>query len=242
MATTEVGAALTRQHRAAQLALRARTLRLFLPMWAVLDTSRLQRTWPAVEEAGLALIAQQRPFSGALAAAYYQGFRLAEGESEPTDVRVAPLDDEVLARARTSLRVTGLATIQRLEQQNIPNALSTSLVRVSGALSRHVLDGGRETIFDAISRDRRAMGWARVTAGRPCYFCAMLASRGPVYSRERGNFRAHDHCACHLEPVFRTTTDWPGRGREFRDLYESVTRGEPDPINAFRRAYEGRAA
>lgn len=242
MAISPAGTALTRQHRAAQLALRARTLRLFLPMWAVLDVGNLKRTWPAVEEAGLALIAQQRPFSAALSAAYYQGFRMAEGVSGQAEVQPMPLTDDDEGRARTSLRVTGLRTIQRLEAQNIANPLPNALVRVSGALARHVLDGGRATVLEAVARDRKALGYSRVTSGKPCAFCALLASRGPVYSKERGGFRSHDHCVCSLEPRFSTTAEWPGRGREFRALYDEVARGADDPINAFRRAYEEQAA
>jgi hypothetical protein len=115
---------------------------------------------------------------------------------------LAAFDEGAVARARTSLQVTGYVTTERLRALKHADPGSVALVRVSGAVTRHVLDGGRETLLASVRGDRRARGWARVTSAEPCEFCSMLASRGGVYMATSGAFAAHDHCACGVEPVF----------------------------------------
>lgn len=115
----------------------------------------------------------------------------------------------------------------------------TAFVNLSGEATRQALNGGRSTIDYLVQEDRRALGYIRKTDNDPCAFCAMLASRGPAYkSRETGGFQAHAHCACQPEPVYSSTTQWPGRAREFQELWRSSTTGLDgrDAFNAFRRA------
>lgn len=64
----------------------------------------------------------------------------------------------------------------------------------AGAADREALRGGRNLIAGYAEADRAVVGWARVTDGDPCWFCAMLASRGAVYrdqwrARYRGQTR-----------------------------------------------------
>ena len=109
-------------------------------------------------------------------------------------------------------------------------ARDLSLVESSGAASRHVLTGGRRSLLTLVRDDMQAIGWVRVTDGDPCYFCAMLASRGPVYKKGSfsasdprftgpGNVKVHDHCACTLEAVYSRNAAWPGRAQEFHRLW-----------------------
>jgi hypothetical protein len=232
--------ALTEQHRLAQLAIRARALRSFQRIWPAFDLT--ERTWGTVEEAALNLIELRRLQSAQLGAAYYPAFRQAEGLSGVVTVPPAELTADALEAARVSLQVTGFVTARRLAAENAPNPLETAFVRAAGALGRHVVDGGRVTVLDAISSDRSALGWARVTSGRACAFCAILASRGPVYTEATVRFRAHDHCVCGAEPVFFRNADWPPHSRDYEQLYKESAVGAADPALAFRRAYEGRAA
>jgi hypothetical protein len=168
------------------------------------------------------------------------------------DRNIAPVDlDRVLidwsdARraAQVSMLVTGPSNIKAKIKRATPveQATRSALVEASGAASRHVLDGGRKTALTVVQRDEIAIGWARVTDGDPCAFCAMLASRGPAYkSRQQAAFQAHDHCACSVEPVFSRAAEWPGRSREFQQLWNDNIRGQysgKDAIRAFRRLYE----
>lgn len=259
MAATTAGARLTEQHRRAQIAGRARFLRALLPLWALLDPRRLDATAPAWLELTLGLVREHRTRSAEVAQAYYRDYRAAElGEPAPRTARLVGLD-ALDDRARSSLIVTGPVAIKsRTGKGMAPERAATlALVEVSGAASRHVLDGGRSELITAASVDDLAVGFARVTDADPCDFCAMVASRGPVYrsraaaggaANDRftgaGQDKFHDGCACTIEPVYSTTADWPGRAREFQALWAESTKGlyGAEARRAFRRALEGRTA
>lgn len=241
MALTIEGTLLTTQHQQAQIALRARILQALLQLWPNFDVRDIDASWDRLGPALMALTDLGRQASTALSQSYYQVFRDVEGVTDPLpDVR---LGTAWRPAAETSYRVTGPVTAKHLIELNRPDVAQQALVRVSGALQRHVLNGGREYIFEATKNELRRVGWARVTSRKPCYFCAMLASRGPIYtSRGAASFQAHDHCVCTVEPVFRDNAKWPGQARDFQELWVASTRDTQgkDSIRAFRRAYEGR--
>jgi hypothetical protein len=157
---------------------------------------------------------------------------------------------------RTSLAVTGPIGIKHRVGQGVPIELASkkALVEVAGAGSRHVLNGGRDLVPTMVAQDELAVGYARITGPKACYFCAMLASRGPTYLSERSALLAtgrskrsgepyHDNCQCAVEPAFHRDAPWPGQAREFEQLWKDSTVGASgkDAIIAFRRAFEGRA-
>lgn len=151
--------------------------------------------------------------------------------------------DEFDKAVEKSLLVTGPSEIKRRTARHEPEpvAMRNSFVAAAGAASRHVLTGGRETQLTLVEADEVALGWARVTDGDPCSFCAVLASRGPAYkTKASAGFSAHDNCACTAEAVFARTADWPGAAREYQRLWYASTKGYSgkDALNAFRRAYE----
>lgn len=245
MAATVVGRLLTQQHRQQQLAVRARALQMLIALWPLFDVRRIDETWLAMEPALLAAVERGRAESAALSSAYYRALRAAEGIEGA--VEVPALEALNMAQVQTSLRVTGPVVAKQLVEMGRADAASRALVTLSGAMTRHVLQGGRATVLGAAEADTKAtgrkVGWARVTSADPCYFCAMLASRGPVYTRESSDFKAHDACACTAEPMWRDSrSSWPPRSREWRDLYNESTRDAPsgELLQAFRRAYEGR--
>ncbi|WP_459963618.1 VG15 protein [Nocardia sp. IFM 10818] len=116
---------------------------------------------------------------------------------------------------------------------------------------------------------RRVQGWARVaTNPKPCAFCLMLVSRGPVYAsaetagftgknkqarklHEAGSEKAmrlamrkfHPGCGCIVVPVF-DKQDWPGRDSYLaaEDIWKESTKDlhGQDAVIAFRRAVEHR--
>jgi hypothetical protein len=159
--------------------------------------------------------------------------------------------------AETALRVTGPINIKhRISRGEDPEkAKRNALVDASGAAGRHVQNGGRGTLLTLVQNDKVAVGWVRVTDGDPCFFCAMLASRGIVrYGRGAeafaesdprfvgpGQVKVHDHCGCTLCPVFSRDDPLPGRATEFQDLWNANIRGQysgKDALRAFRRLYE----
>lgn len=203
MASTAAGARLTSEHRAAQLAIRSVALRQALKVWPALDPEHVFDSWPPVEAALLAIISQRGEESASVAGKYFRAFRMAEGISGSMAPVLSAVTGDAITRAETSLRITGPLTLERLTALRHPDPDRVALVRVSGAIARHVLAGGRQTLLASIGVDRRAMGYARTTGGNACAFCAMLVSRGNVYGERSGDFPAHDHCACSLEPVYR---------------------------------------
>lgn len=54
-------------------------------------------------------------------------------------------------------------------------------------------------------------GWRRVTVGKSCDFCLVMASRGAVYSSEStalGATKYHAHCDCRAEEVTEFDARW----------------------------------
>lgn len=60
----------------------------------------------------------------------------------------------------------------------------TALSLVSGGLARQVLGVGRDTLMESIAADPASPRYARHASANACAFCAMLATRGPVYWSE----------------------------------------------------------
>lgn len=255
MATTTEGAALTEAHRRTQVALRRLTALELAQIMPMLEFAAISDTWPAVEAAIVRIVANRRRGSSLLAAEYMRRFRRSEGVTGAfTAAAPSALDVERLIR---NLRVVGPGRAGNLVRTGAPNVEALTFSSLEGEVSRQVLDGNRETITNSVASDRQAIGWQRVTDGDPCAFCAMLASRGPVYTkrdlatagdvwvdkmRSDGvkvtGYRAHAHCACTAEPIYSQESKWVGRSAEFRDLWDESTAGYGgrDALNAFRRA------
>lgn len=171
---------------------------------------------------------------------------------EIPDIDWAPSD----RAARVSLTVTGPVGQKSKAARGKPlqRARDESFVEASGAATRHVLTGGRQSLLTLVEGDMKAIGWIRVTDGDPCSFCAMLASRGAVYKKDSfsrsdprftgpGEFKVHDSCACTMEIVYSRQAAWPGRGDEFYRMWRDNIEGRysgRDARNAWRRLYEQR--
>jgi hypothetical protein len=238
VARTEEGATLTTQHRAAQTTLRAAVVRELLILWQLFDPND-PKSYDRFIEAATVVIGARRSQSAQIAAAYYDRFREAEVGGRIAVNVAADLPPEQIA---ASLRATGLAgTLRALRLgQSAEAAARNGFVLASGAGSRLTINGARDTIVGTAQSERMHVGWQRVTDGEPCYFCAMLASRGPVYREETVGFQAHDHCACVPEPVYEGSR-MPALNQQFRDLWNTSTHGlgGSDAIHAFRAALGG---
>ncbi|MDG4532564.1 hypothetical protein [Streptomyces sp. AV19] len=130
--------------------------------------------------------------------------------------------------------------------------------QAAGVADREALRGGR-AMLDAASRaDRRVIGWARVTDGDPCAWCAMLASRGAVYrSRAVAGIRGlnghdlppvqrddlekyHPMCHCQTVPVYSRAEFMSEQARSYWQQWQDVTRGAsgPEALRAWRRHFD----
>lgn len=237
MAATSEGRQLTEAHRLAQSRLGVVVASQMTDLWGLLDPDDLDATTARWLRAAVPVISSQHQTSARMSARYVERFRAVEGATTaftPTVVAVPPLE-----QVTTSLTVTGPAATKAAVARAVPidEAMILGMSRSSAAALRQALGGGRSTTNRAVRDDPAALGYARATSGDPCSFCAMLASRGPVYSKDTGRFQAHDSCACTNEPVYRRDSAWPPGAREFRDLWDEATAGEGGQaaINAFRR-------
>lgn len=208
---------LTEAHRLAQTRLGAATVADMLAAWRLVDPKALDATTPEWLRVAVRLIAGRRQESAELAAAYMRAFRLLKvGEALPP-ILMGALDVPTVV---TSLTVTGPVSLKRATALARPLtvAAETAQANTARAAMRHALDGGRATISATIDADPVALGYRRVTSGKACGFCSLLAGRGAVYGRETSHFAAHDGCSCSSEPVYMDSTgdgrrvaEWTGR-------------------------------
>lgn len=242
MALTPEATRLTEAHRIAQARIGADTVRRMAAVWPLLDTSNLDATFERWLIAVRPLVNAQRTASARLAASYYTTFRTLEVGADVTPVTptmATLVDQETLV---TSMLVTGPASIRSALARGVrfETAVQTAQANSARSAARHAMNGGRDTVVNTIRSDRSALGYARTTSGRACAFCALLASRGPVYSKESVDFQAHDGCYCGAEPIYRELprSAWPGGAQRYRQIYDEVAKGLPakEAQAAFRKA------
>ena len=193
---------LTERYRAQQIALRAQTMREVARLWPALNLTELARTYPALVTALSSVVDRDRARAADLAGVYLQRSKVAAGVRFPLEVLLAGPADPT--QVETALRVTSAVAVKKATGRGVALEVAgrLALVQTAGAVSRLVLDAGRETVLETVRREPRA-GWQRVTSGRSCDFCQMLAGRGAVYSEDSSSFQSHDSCGCSAEPVFR---------------------------------------
>ena len=241
MASTAQGKALTEAHRLAQIALGKSTVQEFRTAWSQLDATALEKSFPAYSKAARLILDASRTKSTALAEVYLRTFHAAETGKVLRSADVSRATAVVEEQIATSLYVTGPVAARQAMSRGAPvaQAMATAFVQSAGAMTRHTLSAGRETVREtALANDG---GWARVTGRRPCYFCAMLASRGAVYRSDgTADFSAHDHCGCAVEPAWGSGYELNPDAQRFRNLYADSTgdaKGK-GKVAAFRNAYE----
>lgn len=240
MASTVLARRLSDEYRVNQSRLSAQTVARMLLLWRLIDPQRLEETVPEWQTAVLALLPRQAETSEALARRYFREFSVAEtGRIFDGTIPPVGFDDESV-RARLTWAGPGQIGNQLRTGKPIDEAAQAAGVFAARYAQQIVADVGRRTVQSGIRTDRRALGYQRVTDGDPCAFCALLASRGPVYKRSTGGFQAHPSCGCTAEPVYSETTALPPGAAEWRDLYSEAAQGQPEPLKAFRRAYENR--
>lgn len=190
-------------HRIAQSRIATRTVLQMRQVWPLLDREALDATTTRWLTAALPIITTNRTASAETAARYLAA---AKAESLGAGATLEPeLASTINPRAvATSLTVTGPVALKRAARNLVPFATALDRAEGTSAASamRHALNGGRATILRTVASDPDAVGWRRVTSGRACEFCSMLAGRGAVYREATATFDAHDGCSCSAEPVW----------------------------------------
>lgn len=201
----------------------------------ILDVHNFDQTLDPFTRALYALIFRYGQASASLAANYYRTARKDAGIS--SRITIIPSKSANPDQVKTAVNwATGPL------RQSTPD-LDAFATQIDGLSSKMVLDVGRDTVVDAVKKDPKAKGWARIpepekSKSGTCSFCALLATRGLVYRSEKSaDFRAHDHCECHAEPVFNAYEP-SAQVREYTSIYYQSTRGLSGKAarNAFRQA------
>lgn len=143
---------------------------------------------------------------------------------------VAPAELDPRSRRQARSRVVA----PTLENRTDPTVVRQVAARATATLTRHVAQAGRDAVINTALGAGEEIGWARVLSGAEnCAFCAMLASRGPVYRSDKSALRVvgrngrprgsralgeayHDHCDCECVLV-RRGESWEGQA-EFERL------------------------
>lgn len=237
MAATREARRLTEAHRLAQARLGAQLVAQLGRVWPLLDPEDIDGTVERWLTAALPLVRLSRASSARLAANYLETFRALELGLEAGRFTAELAEDIPESQITTSLVVTGPARIRRGSALLRPlgPTVRTALAESAAAGMRHALNGGRDTILATTTADSKALGWARAASGKACHFCAMLASRGPVYGESTVGFRSHDHCSCSAEPVYRRDAAWPAGSERYADLWRQARDEGGDTTAAFRR-------
>lgn len=252
MAATLQGATLTEAHRLALARLGQRATLALHRAWALLDPFDLDATVGRWLDATLPIVQAHHVQAVAEGETYYRRFRTAElvGLGDVASAAAVPeaaQDALSLSKLRRDLTITGPVAIKAGTARGLSVADLVDAARTASTAAgmRHAVQGGRGTVMESLRRDRLALGYARAVSGSACAFCAMLASRGPVYSKDTAGFRSHNACTCAAEPVYTREADWPAGSRSHAatwDLAKS-TAAEAGVSTAtqFRRIHEGRA-
>lgn len=217
------GHALADAHRAQQVRLTAPIQRILAEIWRrTIVPGDLDRTFPLYLAAAETVLRQGRTASHALARQYYMRVASAAGEEAvAAGLALAPLTRGALS---TSLRTTGPVLVKSQLAKGVPldQAMQAGLAATIASGKRIMLDGGREMLVQASRRDPNVRGWARISDGSSCSFCAMLVSRGPVYSEQTVAFRSHDRCGCGVRLVYKSDSDngWGPDAVELEQLWQ----------------------
>lgn len=168
--------------------------------------------------------------SAVSAADFYDEMRASagvRGRYTATLAATAPIE-----QVQASVRA-GLAPIFAGEPQ-----WAVALSRLSGSVTRLVLQPARRTVSDAAAADPARPRFARKPDPDACDWCLMLSSRGAVYVSESsagGDMHDyHDRCRCEAVPVFRDE-DLPDVNRRLHDEWQQVTRGAANSHDARER-------
>lgn len=168
---------------------------------------------------------------------------------------------------RRSLDFLARARPEQREREGVSQGENRELTSrmIEGSVVRRITDAGMRRMERITRSDRAAIGYTRVTDADPCYFCSMLASRGPVYTAEsfiasdrrfRDNdfppevlsgelvAKVHDHCQCILAPVWSKDSTLHKEADEMYETWKRVQKEYAhlglDMINTWRRYWENR--
>lgn len=227
MASTDDGRRLTEAHKYAQIGVGALAETDARMLWGRLDIDDLDGSTPYWLASTVSAVSLRTVESQKVASTYLQEFRRAEIGSAGLVTVAGP------AGTAAALRFAGPVRVKRLILAGMPaaDAYQAALTKFAGTARRQAMMGGRLTVAATAGSDRKAVGWRRVTDGNPCAFCAMLASRGPVYrdAASADGLQYHSHCGCSAEPAYSYAWEpTPDEERFFEEYGKARAKVAPD--------------
>lgn len=248
-----------RRFRRAQAALAVNLRRDMRSLRRLIVPTRLQRSVPSWIDAVRALLDDYSSASVSLAADFYDAQR--ELAHVPGNFTTPIPDDPPQGQVDNTLRWATKdlwprdaedAATTDAQREPLDVRLDQAEKKAEGAVERLVLNQGRETVREAVRRDRQAVGYARAAALSACSFCALMSSRGMVYkdfaavggdANEKFTgadsvIKYHNHCRCQPIPVFKGQRfELSPKAREWDRLYQEYAAGHSgDQLRRFRQA------
>lgn len=131
-------------------------------------------------------------------------------------------DDFPMSDVATSLAINGNYEIKAAMPGDETDLMYSGLANSSGAATRQAINGSRGAMGQIVYFDKRITGYARVTDSKPCWFCAMLASRGNVYKKDSftkgGNVSPWNGALTNADKFFKPATDAPDMPPEYTNV------------------------
>lgn len=232
-----------REHtaRLADISRRARVLA------QVIDLNRFPASRALWLAAVLALVTRHYRDAALAGLAHYQRLRDLEDLPPSSGVLLPTFNAD---RAAGALVVAGPVELFRRLRRGVDPvvALRWFSVETSTTAASLAADGAHQAIAAAAAQDPQAIGWARRLSPGACSWCAMLASRGAVYSKATVGFGGHGkagHCRCTAVPVFTTDQRRAIKAdtEPLRALWSQArdgTNGGSSQVAAFRRLWDER--
>ena len=185
-----------------------------------------------------------------------------DGFTDEGDTDADQLESEAEKEARIVLEALGPKSLKRRVDEIDHQRPATEVdqlrdeahakagARTASAADRIVKNGARDTVTSLAERDKRVLGYVRVSkTGTPCGFCAMLISRGVIFYKSASSAELsegrqyHDNCNCIAVPVYSMSQyeNDPAfaLNREYSDLWPKVTKGlsGKKALSAWRRYF-----
>lgn len=216
---------LAQAHMAQQVTDAAQIQAALSVLWdKTIDPDDLTGSFLKFREAAIPYLSKGGYTAQTTAQTYFGSVKKLAGLDKPKILPLAALNAPQAKSSLTAATMKSLSLAYGVKQKggNPKQYLDAAKSNMLGSAKRQVLNTSRKTLVTLAETDKQITGWARVSDGRPCAFCAMLVSRGPVYSVGTVGFRAHDRCGCSVRPVPYNDPDkgWSPEALAYRMLWD----------------------
>lgn len=233
--------------RADQIDVAQQAARELIEVMGALNLQAVDASAPGWFAAMESVIVRQHRRSTRLGRTLYSDYRVASGIDDLPITPSIPVLDRNALRGALTLAGPYAAKHAMSLGHDVASTYQTVLSYSTGVAVRAALSGGRNAVQETAIRDQVCSGYMRVTSGKPCPFCAMVAqntystvtsasqssgTRTRAFSPQPPRSSYHDHCKCTVVPIF-SAASWPDGYREqaaeYRDIWiESSAAGGTD--------------